>query len=424
MKRFMMNYKLQVLAVGVLALAQVTAFVPYQGYQRDIARDELATGNNSGGGTAIALPSEGVSKNRESQILDAYKKYQEKAKECLIRVRDEDALKSLFRNFRLDSSDENLLALDNKLVDMGLLSSDSSSSSSSASDFRSKLLSLESDDDTSTSSSSAILDPDKKSDLKEIAKCHERRIQDLDSKEEKRAYFKKIESKFADMLAESDSKEISTLAKEFQKTAKAADPNNALGLQTQTQMHIDYATILAQGMTQIQLLEKQLAMNPNDQLVRSQLELAKSSLNTNFMNVQTRYMQQINPQASNALEQMTAMQSITQHWTNQKNSSLSGSTGTSFANTVNSSGLVGDPLVNNLNTNNGLLSGISTLPSTTNMLTIPQIVTVPSTNLATVRTNNGRLNISPESLSYFANPQNRIANTARNVPALGSAGPQ
>lgn len=409
MKKFILNnYKLQVLAVGVLALAQVTAFVPYH-IDRHVA--EVATGDKPAG--TVITPA--VSSDRESQIIDAYKKYQDKAKKCLVRVKDEDSLKSLFRNYRLDSSESNLLALDAKLVDMGFLSSNTSSSSSS--DFRSKLLSLESSDDTS-SSGKAVLDPDNKSDLKEIAKCHERRIQDLDTQAEKRAYFKKIESEFADMLAESDSKEVSELAKEFQKAAKAADPNNALGLQTQAQMHSDYAMILANGLAEIRLLEKQLALNPTDTLLQSRLQLAKQNLDNSFSQLQTRYMSQINSQDPKALEQMTAIQTITSHWTNQKTSALSGVAGTSFSNTVNSGGLTGDPIIN------GGLTGVSTLPSTTNLLTIPQIVNVPSSNLMTVRTDQSRLNLNAADLSFFQNPANKLPNTAKAVPMLGMASPQ
>ena len=73
MKKFILNYKLQVLALGVLALAQVTAFVPYH-IDRQVA--EVATGDKPAG--TVITPA--VSSDRESQIIDAYKKYQDMKK--------------------------------------------------------------------------------------------------------------------------------------------------------------------------------------------------------------------------------------------------------------------------------------------------------------------------------------------------------
>ena len=183
-------------------------------------------------------------------------------------------------------------------------------------------------------------------------------------------------------------------------------------------MHSDYALILANGLAEIRLLEKQLALNPTDTLLQQRLQLARTNLDSSFSQLQTRYMSQINPQDPKALEQMTAIQTITSHWTNQKTSALSGVAGTSFANTVNSAGITGDPLIN------GGLTGTSTLPSTTNLLTIPQIVHVPSSNLMTVRTDQSRLNLNPADLSFFQNPANKLPNTAKAVPALGIVGPQ
>lgn len=412
MKRFILNYKLQVLAVGVLALAQVSSFMDQTSVNRHIAQ-ELGTGTGTATVNGTVNAASAVSKNRESQILNAYKKYQDKSKECLVRVRDEDSLKSAFRDFKLDPSDLNIKALDDKLVEMGFLSAESSSSSSSSSNFRDQLLSLDSDDDKDSSSSSgAILDPDNKSDLKEIAKCHERRIKDLDTQAEKRAYFKKIESKFADMLAESDSKEIAALAREFQKTAKTADPNNALGLQTAAQMHVEYATLLANSMAEIKFLERQVALNPNDTLAQSNLKTARARLDSDFSLLQTRHMTSINPQDSDALEKMAALQSVSSFWLERKTSSLTGSlTSTSFGNTVNSIGITTDPVIN------GGLTGVSTLPSiSSNLLTLPQTNTLPNANLMTVRTNNGRLNITD--FSYYANPNNKVQNTAKAVPIL------
>lgn len=423
MKQFILNYKLQVFAVGVLALAQVSSFSadskPIERYVAQELGDSSITGAIVS--TEVSTDVRPSQQGREDQIFDAYKRYQEKSKECLVKVRDDDSMKSAFRDYRLDSSDENLEALAGKLEDMGLLSANSSSSSGNTS-FRDRLLSLESSSSSSESSSSAILDADNKSDLKEIARCHERRIQDLDSAEEKRAYFKKIEHKFADMLAESDSKEVSELAKEFLKTAKTADPNNALGLQTVAQMHAEYAMAMANGVAQIRLLEQQLAANPNDQLLHSRLQLAKTTLDNQFSGIQTRFMSTINPQSSNALEQMTAIQTVSTNWNQQKTSALGGQSLTSFGNMVNANGLTGDPLINGgLGLGTGLNTGVSTLPSigASNMLTIPQINTVPNGNLMTGVRGDSRLNIPNIDPSFFANPANRIQNTARQVPALG-----
>lgn len=429
MKEFIRNYKLQVFAASILALSQVSALTG-TGYtiERNIANSELANSTEVRGGQVIeisptasgedanlgagGLTESNITDERFDQIQNALDVYFDKSKACLVKLDYDNEMKSLLRAYERTDSNANLIAISQQLEEMELLRRQSFTNNNS-----NRRLNIGSS--RSSSSSRAILDDDNSKDLKEIAKCHEKRIKELDSNSEKRAYFKELESKFADMLAESDSKEVAELAQQFIQTANNADPNNALGFQTIANMHSEYAMIMANSVAQIKMLEQQLALDPNNQLLRSQLQLAKTNLDTTLMQTQNKYMAQISPQAGNAAEQMTAVQQVSTHWKDQIQRSMGGQSLVSFGNSTNSLGLTTSPVIPGVTDLTNPITGVSTLPSIdSNLMTLPAPTAVQPQNLTIlndVRQNFGnRSNIDPSLL----NPNNR--QITRQVPTLGT----
>jgi hypothetical protein len=234
------------------------------------------------------------------EALDAYEL---KVSQCVVKEEDMQDINALDANlqekkriYTNSRTSENYQAariayydFARKLVNLGLLENFESAASSAPSNddisaFDVGLSSRRDSDRPSTNSSSIFLNEDNATDLRQIGECHLAILEDLETEEEKRAYFEEHNvARFVDAIrgSLSDSpEELQSIANEYYTQAQTADgqTQNLNGFNYSAQTHGQSAMAVHSITTEIKSLEQRLAANPTDTTIATALTQARANL--------------------------------------------------------------------------------------------------------------------------------------------------
>lgn len=238
----------------------------------------------------------------QATFQEALNAYELKVSQCVVRdedIQDINALdanlqekKRIYTNSR---TSENYQAARiayydyaRKLVNLGLLENFETATSAPSTDDISAFdvgLSSRADSDTaSTNRSSIFLNEDNAEDLRQIGECHLANLEELETEEEKRAYFEEHNvARFVDAIRGSLSQspeELQQIANEFYTQSQTADgeTQNLNGFSYSAQTHGQSAMAVHSITTEIKSLEQRLAANPTDTTIATALTQARANL--------------------------------------------------------------------------------------------------------------------------------------------------
>lgn len=239
----------------------------------------------------------------QATFQDALNAYELKVSQCVVKEEDIEDINALDANlqekkriYTNSRTSENYQAARiayydyaRKLVNLGLLENFESAAAATPSTddisaFDVGLSSRRGSDSPSTNSSSVFLNEDNAADLRQIGECHLAILEDLDTEEEKRAYFEEHNvARFVDAIrgSLSDSpEELQRIANEFYTQSQTADEQtqNLNGFNYSAQAHGQSAMAVHSITTEIKSLEQRLAANPTDTTIATALTQARSNL--------------------------------------------------------------------------------------------------------------------------------------------------